>query len=988
MRERLYCLLIIFFLPLGGIYAQVPVIQKIEPVSSFPNARILISGSGFSTTPSQLQVWFDQVRGNIMSPTNLSIEVEVPAQARLANVTVFNTVTRLSAMSRLKFMPVFSGEGFDPTKLTAPLSIASSNAIFDIVSADIDGDNKPDLVGSKNEATATSIALLMNQSTIGNISFVNSTIAALTINAPTGHLAAGDLNGDGKPDVVASRSGSTSNTVFVLENKSSPGNPDFAAPLILVLDIIQGAREVGIADLNGDGKPEIVVNNSATNDIYIFKNESTGGTLNINPTPVKVTVTGATETLALELQDMDGDGKIDMVVTRNQNPDIYLLKNTSTLSSFTFSNITRITLPGQYNDLATADFNRDGKLDIIATSLFTNQAQLLLNKSTNTAFSFDAPISLATDAQPFGIDVSDLNGDRFPDFIIPCRGTKTLNVFLHNGNTTAVGFTKVTIASDKTNWFVRAGDLDGDAKPDIAFTSFTGTTGPFSVDILRNKNCHKPQILNDPPLTICASQNIRLLTIPVPGVTFDWSNGFNSIKNTADPFVDVAVAATYTVTAKGEGGACLVTSAPITIASGAGSVPATPAITTNAPICIGAALTLSTPAVSGATYLWKGPNNFTGSLSNVSIPAASIANAGIYSLTVKVGDCSSNTVTQLVDIVSAGNFSISSSSASNTLCQGQSLTLTVNSETGYTYQWLKDGANISGQINPTLIVTQDGSYKVKVSNTSLGCSQETSTIAVTVFVTPVAAFTVPASGCLGNVISFTNISVVDLKVTAPVFLWEFGDTRTGTQKDPTITYTTAQAYNVKLTVSYSGVTGCTSSITKSINIVTGTVPSITTTRSELCGNKTETATLAVPGNFTSFLWSTTATTSSIDITDPGDYSVNTVDPIGCKGTQSIKILEKADCESENTKIEIPVVFTPNGDSQNDFWIIPGVENKGECTMNVFDGRGRKVLEKKGFPVGGWDGSSDEGKIVPQGTYFYVFSCPDGTPVTGSVLIVR
>ena len=300
---------------------------------------------------------------------------------------------------------------------------------------------------------------------------------------------------------------------------------------------------------------------------------------------------------------------------------------------------------------------------------------------------------------------------------------------------------------------------------------------------------------------------------------------------------------------------------------------------------------------------------------------------------------------------------------------------------------MKDGTNISGQTTPTLTVNQDGSYKVKVSNTSLGCTQETSAIAVTVYVTPVASFTVPASGCLGNVISFTNISVVDLKVTAPVFLWEFGDNTTSPLKDPTITYTTAQSYNVKLTVSYSGVTGCTSSVTKSINIATGTVPSITTTRSELCGNKTETATLAVPGNFTSYLWSTTATTSSIDITDPGDYSVNTVDPIGCKGTKSIKILEKAGCQSI-TELEIPVVFTPNGDSQNDFWVIPGVEIKGECTMNVFDGRGRKVLEKKGFPIGGWNGVSDEGKDVPKGTYFYVFSCPDGTPVTGSVLIVR
>jgi gliding motility-associated-like protein len=761
------------------------------------------------------------------------------------------------------------------------------------------------------------------------------------------------------------------------------GNPNFSSPLNISLDIIQGAREVAIADLNGDGKPEIVVANSATNDLYIFKNESTGGTLNINTTPIKVAVTGAVETLALELQDMDGDGKTDIIATRNQSQDIFILKNTSTLSSFTFSTAFKITVAGQLNDLATADFNSDGKLDIIATSLFTTQALVLFNKSTTTAFVFDAPKSLTTDAQPFGIDISDLNGDRFPDFIIANRGTNTLNAYLHNGNNAAVDFTKVTIPTGKTNWFVRAGDLDGDAKPDIAFTSFTGPS-TFSIDILRNKNCHKPQILNIPPLTLCPSQTIRLTTIPIPGVTFDWSNGFSSIKNSADPFADVTVAATYTVTAKGEGTACSVTSAPMTILSGAGALPADPVITTNAPICSGTALTLSTPTVSGATYAWTGPNNFTSSLPNISIPGATINNAGNYSLTIKVGDCSSNTVIKRVDIVSFGSFAISSSNVSNTICQGQNLTLTINSEPGYSFQWMKDGANITGQTSATLNVTQGGSYKVKVTNTLLSCSQETAAVVVTVFTAPIASFTLAATGCVNQVITFTSTSTVDANATK-VFAWAFGDTNTSASASTTHTYTTSQTFNPQLTVSYSGVTGCTNSVTKSINIVAGTTPVINASKSEICPD--ETATLSVAGTFNSFLWNTNATTSSIDVTSPGDYSVTTVDANGCEGSETINIATKTLCTPGNTDLEIPLVFTPNGDSQNDRWVIPGVENKGDCTMNVFDGRGRRIFQKTGYPIDGWDGTYD-GKEVPEGTYYYVFSCPNETPVTGSVLVVR
>jgi gliding motility-associated-like protein len=480
---------------------------------------------------------------------------------------------------------------------------------------------------------------------------------------------------------------------------------------------------------------------------------------------------------------------------------------------------------------------------------------------------------------------------------------------------------------------------------------------------------------------LCPSQTIKLVTIPIPGVTWDWSNGFASISS--DPFANVSVAATYTVTAKGENGACSVISAPLIIQSGAGSLPADPVITTNAPICAGTTLTLSTPIVSGASYKWAGPNNFTSSLSNISIPSATIANAGIYSLTVKVGDCSSNTVTKRVDIVTSGSFSISSSVAGNTICQGQSLTLTVNSETGYSYQWLKDNVNMSGKTSPTLTVTEGGSYKVNVSNTAIGCSQETSPVSVVVYTAPVASFTLDASGCIGTLINFSNISVTDTKVTSVTYLWEFGDNTTSTDEDPTHTYSTAQTYNPKLTIGYSGVSGCTSSVTKSITIATGTPPVITALNTELCNNGTEKSRLSVSGNFSSYKWSTGEETPNIDVTSPGEYTVDTVEPNGCKGFDTFTITEKTDCNTQN-----PLVFTPNGDSQNDFWILPGIENKQDCTMNIFDGRGRKILEKKGFPVGGWDGVSDEGKAVPDGTYYYVFSCPDQTPETGSVLIVR
>ena len=124
MRSIYFRNVIILVLLLGSIasFAQVPQIQKVELINTYPGNRVLISGSGFSNTPAQLQVWFGSVKGTIATSSDYAIEVNVPAQAKLTEVEVINLSSHLAAKSRLKFMSSFGGEPFDATKFTAPLS--------------------------------------------------------------------------------------------------------------------------------------------------------------------------------------------------------------------------------------------------------------------------------------------------------------------------------------------------------------------------------------------------------------------------------------------------------------------------------------------------------------------------------------------------------------------------------------------------------------------------------------------------------------------------------------------------------------------------------------------------------------------------------------------------------------------------------------------------------------------------------------------------
>src|SRR5204863_7232035 len=93
------CAHILIFLVLGTLVvkAQLPVISSVTPLSTYPNNKVLITGSGFSTNPAQLRVWFDQVGGSITASSAFSIEVLLPPQARLSNLQVTNLVSGLSA---------------------------------------------------------------------------------------------------------------------------------------------------------------------------------------------------------------------------------------------------------------------------------------------------------------------------------------------------------------------------------------------------------------------------------------------------------------------------------------------------------------------------------------------------------------------------------------------------------------------------------------------------------------------------------------------------------------------------------------------------------------------------------------------------------------------------------------------------------------------------------------------------------------------------
>lgn len=220
---------------------------------------------------------------------------------------------------------------------SAPVKIAVFDNFFGI--EDLDGDGKPEVVGTmKKNLTGgnASLNVLRNNSTPGQISFA----PALNINQDIGksYIAFADIDNDGKTDLISAYINQTGNSTFrvaVARNTSIPGYISFAKALeFFTPDPI---ADITTADIDGDGKRDLIAYSSSgsksTSTVSCFLNQSTPGTISIGP-KVDYTVTGWDNKGEIESGDLDGDGKPDIVITCNDSTRIF--KNISTAGTISF----------------------------------------------------------------------------------------------------------------------------------------------------------------------------------------------------------------------------------------------------------------------------------------------------------------------------------------------------------------------------------------------------------------------------------------------------------------------------------------------------------------------------------------------------------------------------------------------------------------------------------------------------------------------------
>lgn len=351
--------------------------------------------------------------------------------------------------------------------------------------------------------------------------------------------------------------------------------------------------------------------------------------------------------------------------------------------------------------------------------------------------------------------------------------------------------------------------------------------------------------------TLCEGESVVLST-PDHHLSYLWNDGSTTETNTA------TLTGEFSLTID-NGDGCEVTSNLLAV-----DVTPNPVAVIDADgpteFCEGGSVTLSVTVPTADSYLWS-----TGETTSSIV----VTESGDYTVELFKNDCSA--ISDPIAITVNPNPTATITPAGpTTFCEGGSVTLNANAATSYLWN--------NGATSSSIVADASGSYSVTITDAN-GCTDESSSVSVTENANPVAA--IEADGdtefCEGSSVNLTASGGTS-------YLWSNGAT------------------SAMINVTESGDYSCTVTNAEGCSDVTDVISVTVNPNPEPVINADGPTTFCEGGSvnlsvdsFFDILWSTGATTESINITASGSYSVTVTDANGCSATSGVMDVSVIDC---------------------------------------------------------------------------------------------
>jgi hypothetical protein len=379
-----------------------------------------------------------------------------PVRADIEKVGLYYSYATVDRGGRLVFVPrselerrLSSGANFKPRCLRSAYEYKTGAGPGSIAVGDLNHDGRPDLV-TTSEASGGSVSVLLNG---GDGTFPTRRVYR-TDGIPSA-LAIGDLDGDGKPDLVTANG--YSNSISVLLNRA---DGTFAASQRYRAGANSSAVAVG--DFNGDGRNDLAVTAYGDNAVFVLLNKGVGSFAR------KVGYRAGKYPSGLAIADVDRDGISDLLIVRpGKGVPVLVGKGNGTFGrARTYATAS----PGPETSFAIGDLNSDGEPDVITT---TGCGVSALFGRAKGGFGTPHILGHAEDC-PSRLAVGDVDGDGKPDLVTAGYSypfPSTVSVLLNRSRGQFEGAGNYEVGSTGGVGGLAIADLNGDGRPDLAATA-------------------------------------------------------------------------------------------------------------------------------------------------------------------------------------------------------------------------------------------------------------------------------------------------------------------------------------------------------------------------------------------------------------------------------------------------------------------------------------------------------------------------------------